>query len=233
MLHQFIVQDVGSGYMDVINMALSMADMSSNIPRTSQGQESSNPQTAYEIQQRLERAGKYIGRVISNFDMMIIEPMVERFYRLNMTNEEVPFNIKVPMNVRANGFASYETRLIKTQKLMQALQLFNQAPPDERSKIKLDWIYTEIAKSNDIAPSLIMKTPEELEADAQAAQVAQEQNNELMRLDMEKQSAEIKKLMAQTKEIIHEINEDKRARSREELGISSDSDNQQGNGQQS
>jgi len=222
-LQQWTVADVGSGYMDVINLTLQMADMASNIPRASQGQESSNPQTAYEIQQRLERAGKYIGRVIANFDAMFIEPMVEYYYRQLMIDPQVPFELKYPYDVRANGFASYETRLIKTQKLMQSLQLIQQAPPEDRQRMKLDYIYTELAKSNDIAPELLMKTPEELQQDAQAQQAAQEQQNEMIRLEMEKQSADIKKVMAETKEIIHEINEDRRSRIREELGVGADS----------
>jgi hypothetical protein len=216
-VEQFTVADVGSNILDVINLTMQLADMSSNIPRTSQGQESNNPQTAYEIQQRLERAGKYIGRVISNLDY-VIEAIVERFYRWNMTDPEVPMSIKVPYDVKATGFASYETRVLKTQKLMQTVQLFTQIP-DIAGDYKLDPLFAELIKSNDIDPRLIIKSAEEKQMDAQLAQEQQEIQRQQIDLQFEKQSVDIAKVRAEIKEILNEVNEKRIAGAREELGV--------------
>ena len=219
-VEQFTVADVGSNILDLINLTMQLADMSSNIPRTSQGQESANPQTAYEIQQRLERAGKYIGRVISNLDYLI-EKLVERFYRWNMTDPEVPFEIKIPYDVKATGFASYETRVLKTQKLMQTLQLFQQVPEISK-EYKLDPLFADLIKSNDIDPRLVIKSPQEKEADAQVAQEQQELQRREVELQLEQLSAENQKLYAEIKEILNEVKEKRLNGLREEFRANAD-----------
>lgn len=216
-IQQFVVQDVGENLLSLINLVLTMSDMASNIPRTSQGQESSNPQTAYEIQQRLERAGIYIGRIMSQLDY-VIEGVVERFYRWNMTDPEVPMNIKVPYDVKAIGFASYETRVIKTQKLLQTVQLMQQNP-EMQQDYKLNPIYDELIKSNDIDPRTMHKTPEEKAQDKQNNEAERAKMEEAYRLDMEKQKVDIMKVSAEIKEILNEVNEKRIAGVREELGV--------------
>ncbi len=195
-LRQYIVPDVGNGLLAVINEMMQMADMSSGIPRTSQGQESANPQTAYEIQQRLERAGKYIGKVITRADS-VISALVGRFYNYNMTDASIPKEIKFPYEVRAIGFASYEARMVRMQKLMQTLQLFSQSP-SLHEQYKMDYLVKEILESNDINPKLMIKSPEEKQAEAEAQQAQQE-------IVARRESAEVRKIEAETKGILHEI----------------------------
>jgi hypothetical protein len=184
-------------------MGMQLADMSSNIPRSSQGQESTNASTAYEIQQRLERAGKYIGRVISNVDAYM-EPMIMKFYYLNMVDPNVDFEVKFPGQVKVQGFESYESRVLKVQKLMATMQLFSQ-DQNLYSRFKPDWIMREIIKSNDVNPNMVMKNDEEMQADAEMAAVAAQREEMKADMEAEKTRAEIQVLYAERDKLLMEV----------------------------
>ncbi len=228
-VEQFTVQDVGESLLSMINTTMMMADMSSNIPRASQGQESSNPQTAYEIQQRLERAGKYIGQVITNADK-VIEDVAERFYDYNMLDDNIPKEIKIPYKVKAIGFASYEARMIRSQKLMQTLQLFSQNEV-LHANYKMDYLVKEILESNDINPKLLLKSQEEKQQEAEQQAQAQQAQQEMLGLEKEKQEAEIDKIVAQTQEILNEMHEATAEGVRKDIEFDANGKDEQGVGQ--
>jgi hypothetical protein len=167
-IQQVLFQDVTGPLREVITMFISFADLSSMIPRAEQGQQSENPQTAYELRERLRQAGKYLGGVVRNFDRMI-EDIIRDFYRANLANPLVQGGKLGLYRVKALGFTSFENRFVRAQSLMNLLSIILQSE-DLKAMSEIRWIWEEIIKGHDIDPDQVIKTPETMEAEARGKQ---------------------------------------------------------------
>jgi len=162
--------------MHALEFFLSIGDMSSNIPRAQQGQEAGNPQTFSELRERLNRAGMYMGDVFRHYDELI-EDVVEWFVEQNLTDPEQPL-AKLPLKVRALGFASYMDRVVKLDAIYGLLdRILSNQVLQQLCNVKP--LVQEAAKASDIEPTLFLKTNEELqEAAAREQQLLQSQQGE-------------------------------------------------------
>ena len=201
---QFKFNDITGSLYKGIEMFLEFADMESQVPRASQGQQSANPQTAYELQQRLERAGKYIGNAIRRFDKLI-RWIVDDFHTYNMANPEITDG-KGDFIVKALGFTSFQNRVIKLQKLMQMLTIII-SNEELTARAKLTWLLNEIAKALDLDPDELWKSEEQMVAENQAKQESVETQLQLAQAQLalqigaaglEKTGAETGKIQAET-----------------------------------
>jgi hypothetical protein len=154
-----VLPDVGEGLLSLLELARVMADEESSIPRAEQGQQSGNQQTAYELQQRLSKSGKYLGQVIRLQDDNLIEPVVEDFYRYNMLDPDVQQG-KGDYAVAALGFTSFENRVLRLQKIQQLLGLVL-ADGELRGWAQMRWLLNEIAKGLDMDPDEVWKSEKE------------------------------------------------------------------------
>lgn len=168
-----------------ISTFMEFADLTSNIPRAEQGQQSSNPQTAFELQQRLERSSKYIAGGIKQIDNGI-EWMINEFYEYNMENPEITEG-KGDFLVKATGFGSFENRVIKLSKMIQYLGLIS-ADQELRKKANIDWILSEIAKAMDIEPDQAVKSKEQQAQESQAEAESEERQLQIAMLEAEVES---------------------------------------------
>ena len=191
-IQQFIVADVGDTLVSGIQMFSQFADMSSMIPREQQGMPSNNPQTAFEIQQRLERSGKYVGQIISHLDS-VLEDYVNDCYEFLCEDPEFA-DLGMAFKMTALGFSSYEARALRQQGLMQLMALINQNP-EWKAKVNADFFLEESAKSVSIPPSQFVKSDEKLEEEQQ-----QREADPLYQMNMKKMDLEIRKLAAEVKE---------------------------------
>lgn len=167
-LQQVTLQDVGESLLSLIALAEKYADMDTLIPKLTQGLDVKEPQMrAYVAQQQVEKSGKYIGSVIRNNDETLIEPIVESFYDYNM---EDPSNLKGKgaYVVKSLGFTSFQDRIERIEKLKSLLALVMSSEILVRES-KVRWYLEEIAKALDLDPDEVLKTPEELQAEAAAA----------------------------------------------------------------
>ena len=165
-----------------IAMFMEFADLASNIPRAEQGQQSSNPQTAFELQQRLERSSKYISGGIKQIDNGI-QWLITEFYEYNMENPEIVEG-KGDFLVKATGFGSFDNRVIKLQKLMQYLSLIS-SDPDLRAKANIDWILESIAEAMDIEKDQAVKSKDQQAEEAQAKEQSEERLLQIALLEAE------------------------------------------------
>lgn len=176
---------------------LVFADHSSMLPRSEQGQQADHQQTAFELAQRLERAGKYLGAVIQNIDA-IVEEVVTEFYKWNMGDPNITVG-RGSFRVKALGFTSFENRITRLQNLLQLLNIA--VSKDEiLSIVKLRWIVEEIVKALDLDSDQVVKTPAEMtaEADQREAQLtANLQSEGGSNLAYERELAEIARLRAE------------------------------------
>jgi len=206
--------DVTASLQNLITMFLEFSDMTSHVPRAEQGHQSANPQTAFELQQRLEKAGKYMGNVIKRLDRLIGR-LLDKFHAYNMANPDV-VDGKGDFSIRPNGFDSFQNRYIRLQRLLNFLSLIS-SDLDIKKQAKLRYLLGEIAKAQDMEPDQIWKTSAEMQAEAEAEQQSMQAQLELATLqvqllqmqakaakdqaDAERIAAEAQKVMAQIGEI--------------------------------
>lgn len=163
-----------------------MADLSSFVPRIQQGQQLDSSDTAFELSERIERSGKYLGVVIIHVDTF-----VERYstwaYQYNMLDDAVPAEKKGVWRVKALGFTSFSNRVVRLQKLLQLLGIILQNE-QIMSLVKVRYLLEEICKAMDLDPAEVLKSPQELMDEA-----AQQQAS----LDEAKESGAVDPAMAQ------------------------------------
>jgi hypothetical protein len=188
-LQQFKIEFVGQGYLEIIGMFDRFADVVSMIPQITQGvRPDKGSDTAYELSQLLENAGKYLGGVIRNYDDGLIEPIGTDFYRYNMMDPDAPG--KGDFVVVAQGFSSFQARLLRVQKLMRLLALTLQYPLLQ-GEIKFGEHLKELYKAEDMDPDVFLKSREEKQADAERAmQAAQEQQKAALEAEQAKMQME-------------------------------------------
>lgn len=172
-VQQVAFQDITGPLIKSIEMFSNFADLASNMPRVQQGQQSDNPQTAFELNQRLQQSGKYVGARVSNFDKLIAWA-AQGLYDRNMADPEsgVP---KIPCSVKALGFTSFENQYMRLQKLVQMIQMVLSDASGQLAAItKLRWLWEEIGKANDLETAQYIKSTEEMRQEQAAKDAAQQ-----------------------------------------------------------
>ena len=153
-----------------------MADEYSGIPRYMAGDASGNAgRTASGLSMLMGNAGKSIKQVISNIDVSVLSPLLERLYYYNMRYSDDP-ELKGDINVVARGanslIAKDAAQIRRNEFLattanaidMQIVGLAGRAA-----------ILRENVKSLDMDPDKIVPPPEVIAARQQAAEQAQQQ----------------------------------------------------------
>lgn len=170
-VQQVTFQNILGPLVEGIRMFLEFADYESQIPRAEQGAQSNNPQTAFELQQRLDRSGKYLGGVTSRFDRLIAWAVGN----MSAYNQGNPAENKGVGNFRviATGFSSFQNQVIRLNKLLQTLGTILASEQLTRMH-KLEWLLREIYKAQDIDPDQLMKSPEEMQENEQSEAESQQ-----------------------------------------------------------
>jgi hypothetical protein len=166
-IEQFVVQGPVAELMRAMEMFLSMADFSSQIPRAQSGQENTTPQTWSELRERLNRASTYMGDVFRHYDEMI-EDIIRDFLTFNMADKTLPVK-KLSMRVKALGFASYYDRKTRLANIFDLMDRVLNSPELARL-CKVSPLAREAFKLTDVDPDTILKTAEELQAEADQQQ---------------------------------------------------------------
>ncbi|MFH1604468.1 MAG: hypothetical protein ABIH03_11240 [Pseudomonadota bacterium] len=162
-LQQIVFQDITEPLTKAIEMFLGFSDYISNLPRAEQGQQSQNAQTAFELQQRLDRSGKYLASVVRALDNLI-RWTVQQMYDYNAANPDLAIP-KLPCVVKALGFSAFENRYLRVQKLMQMLTMALSSQT-LLSISDIRWLWEEIGKAQDLEVDQFIKSESEQRADA-------------------------------------------------------------------
>lgn len=169
-IQQVQFQDITGPLTKAIDMFMTFADLSSNLPRAEQGQQSENAQTAYELQQRLDKSGKYLASVVRNIDG-VIKWVADENYEYNAGNQELDIQ-RIPAIIKPLGFTSFENRYLRVQRLIQMLTMALTNPSLERIT-KIKWLWEEIGKAQDLEADQFIKSVEELQGEAEQELQAQ------------------------------------------------------------
>lgn len=214
-MQQIVIQDVGESLLSAFGITNQVIDDVSQVPKIMQGSvlAKQKSDTAYEMAQLLENAGKYLGMVIANIDDYLIEPEVMDLYHYHMADPDYQ-GAKASLICHANGSVALQNRLLRIEKLMQLLSLLLSSEL-LAGEAKLRPHLEEIYKAQDLDPETYLKTEEEKLAEQQqmaemqaqaeakvmqqmahqaqmAAQIEMGQESHKSQLDMEEQTHKIK-----------------------------------------
>jgi hypothetical protein len=152
--------NVSQENMQMFDKARQLADESTGIPSFAHGQTgiSGVGRTASGISMLMNAAGGSIKTVIKNIDDYLISPMGKAFFNFNMQFDFDP-EIKGDLEVNARGTESLMANEVRSQRLMQFLQIASQ--PSLMPFAKFPYIIREIAKSMDLDPDKVTNNMDE------------------------------------------------------------------------
>ena len=146
--------NVSSENMMLFDKARQLADESTGMPSFAHGQTgvSGVGRTASGISMLMSAASGNIKTVIKNVDDYLLRPLGEGFFRFNM-QFDFDAEIKGDLEVKARGTESLMANEVRSQRLMQFLQIASQ--PSLAPFAKFQYVIREIAKSMDLDPDKV------------------------------------------------------------------------------
>ena len=165
--------NVSQENLQLFDKARQLADESTGLPSFAHGQTGITGvgRTASGISMLMGAADGAIKTVVKNIDDYLLKPLGEAFYHFNMQFDYDP-EIKGDLEVRARGTESLMANEVRSQRLVQLLQVGGQNQ-QTAPFLKMGYILGEIAKALDLDPDKIVNSPVEMAMQAAAAQAAQ------------------------------------------------------------
>lgn len=161
--------NVSNENLQLFDKARILADESTGIPSFSHGQTgvSGVGRTASGISMLMNAASGQIKSVVKNMDDYLLRPIGEAFFSFNMQFDFDP-EIKGDLEVKARGTESLMANEVRSQRLMQFLQVASS--PVLAPFAKFPYIIREIAKAMDLDPDKVTNSLEEAARQAQLMQ---------------------------------------------------------------
>ena len=146
--------NVSSENMMLFDKARQLSDESTGLPSFAHGQTgvSGVGRTASGISMLMGAAAGGIKTVIKNVDDYLLRPLGEGLFRFNMQFDFDP-EIKGDLEVKARGTESLMANEVRSQRLMQFLQIASN--PALAPFAKFQYVISEIAKSMDLDPDKV------------------------------------------------------------------------------
>jgi hypothetical protein len=146
--------NVAGENMQLFDKARVLADESTGFPSFAHGQTgvSGVGRTASGISMLMSAANGSIRTVVKNVDDYLIRPLGKSFFAFNM-QFDFDEDIRGDLEVRASGTESLMANEVRSQRLMQFLQVAQN--PVLAPFAKMDYIIREIAKSMDLDPDKV------------------------------------------------------------------------------
>ena len=152
--------NVSQENLQLFDKARQLADESTGMPSFAHGQTgvSGVGRTASGISMLMNAASGSIKTVIKNVDDYLLSPIGKAFFNFNMQFDFDP-EIKGDLEVNARGTESLMATEVRSQRLMQFLQIASQ--PSLAPFAKFPYIIREIAKSMDLDPDKVTNNMDE------------------------------------------------------------------------
>ena len=167
--------NVSSENMQMFDKARVLADESTGFPSFAHGQTGVQGvgRTASGISMLMSAANGSIRNVIKNVDDYLLAPIAKSFYHFNMQFDFDP-EIKGDLDVKARGTESLMANEVRSQRLMQFLQVVQN--PVLAPFAKMDYIIREIAKAMDLDPDKLVNSMSDAAVQAEILKKFQAQN---------------------------------------------------------
>ena len=149
--------NVSNENMQLFDKARVLADESTGFPSFAHGQTGVQGvgRTASGISMLMSAANGSIRNVVKNVDDYLLSPLGKAFFNFNM-QFDFDDSIKGDLEVKAQGTESLMANEVRSQRLMQFLQITQN--PTLAPFSKMDYIIREIAKSMDLAPDKLVNS---------------------------------------------------------------------------
>jgi len=164
--------NVSGENLQLFDKARQLADESTGLPSFSHGQTGVTGvgRTSSGISMLMNAAAGGIKTVIKNIDDYLLGPMGKSFFHFNM-QFDFDKNIRGDLEVKARGTESLMANEIRSQRLLQFLQIG--ANPNLAPWMKSQFIIREIAKSMELDPDKVTNNIEEAQEQAMLMQKQQ------------------------------------------------------------
>ena len=158
--------NVSNENMQMFDKARVLADESTGFPSFAHGQTgvSGVGRTASGISMLMSAANGSIRNVVKNIDDYLLGPIGKAFFNFNM-QFDFDEEIKGDLEVKAQGTESLMANEVRSQRLMQFLQIVQN--PALAPFAKMDFIIREIAKSMDLDPDKVVNSISEAQLQAE------------------------------------------------------------------
>lgn len=200
---QIVVADVGDSLLSLISLFERYGDDASQMPKIMQGAtlDKRKPDTFSELNMLMQNAGKYIGGVIKNFDEGTLEPVCQDFYDYNMQDPDLKVG-KGNFIAKATGFSSYQDRVIRLNKIMQALNIAL-SHEGMAQEVKFGEILKVVYESLDVDAMKVLKSEKDKleEMDAAANSPARKMEEQLIKLKIENEMLNNAKIKAEVRKL--------------------------------
>ncbi len=152
--------NVSNENLQLFDKARQLADESTGMPSFAHGQTGVTGvgRTASGISMLMNAAAGSIKTVIKNVDDYLLRPLGEGFFRFNMQFNFNP-EIKGDLEVKARGTESLMANEVRSQRLMQFLQVASN--PALAPFAKFQYVIREIAKAMDLDPDKVTNNMDE------------------------------------------------------------------------
>jgi hypothetical protein len=169
--------NVSNENMQLFDKARVLADESTGFPSFAHGQTgvSGVGRTASGISMLMSAANGSIRNVVKNVDDYLLSPLGKAFFNFNM-QFDFDKEIKGDLEVKAQGTESLMANEVRSQRLMQFLQIAQN--PALAPFSKMDYIIREIAKSMDLDPDKVVNSMADARLQAELLKEFQAQNPE-------------------------------------------------------
>ena len=152
--------NVSGENLQLFDKARQLADESTGLPSFSHGQTgvTGGGRTASGISMLMNAASGSIKTVIKNVDDYLLKPLGEGLFRFNM-QFDFDKNLKGDLEVKARGTESLMANEVRSQRLMQFLQVASN--PSLAPFAKFQYVIREIAKAMDLDPDKVTNNMDE------------------------------------------------------------------------
>ena len=167
--------NVAQENLQLFDKARVLADESTGFPSFAHGQTgvSGVGRTASGISMLMSAANGSIRAVVKNVDDYLLGPLGKAFFSFNM-QFDYDETIKGDLEVKASGTESLMSNEVRSQRLMQFLQVAQN--PTLAPFAKMDYVIREIAKSMDLDPDKVTNSMQDAAIQAEIFKKFQEQN---------------------------------------------------------
>jgi len=169
--------NVSNENLQLFDKARVLADESTGFPSFAHGQTgvSGVGRTASGISMLMSAANGSIRNVVKNVDDYLLGPLGKAFFNFNM-QFDFDQDIKGDLEVKAQGTESLMANEVRSQRLMQFLQVTQN--PALAPFAKMDYVMREIAKSMDLDPDKVVNSMADAKLQAELFKDFREQNPE-------------------------------------------------------
>ena len=169
--------NVSNENLQLFDKARVLADESTGFPSFAHGQTgvSGVGRTASGISMLMSAANGSIRNVVKNVDDYLLGPLGKAFFNFNM-QFDFDQDIKGDLEVKAQGTESLMANEVRSQRLMQFLQVTQN--PALAPFAKMDYVMREIAKSMDLDPDKVVNSMADAKLQAELFKEFREQNPE-------------------------------------------------------